>query len=377
MDNPKHKITAETLAELGGYLLDKRTEEVQGVPNAYVEQIEGVRDVLLKAVLQGPNLPEAHYHLSRYYRNLGNIRDEQQTLEVALRVFDSARQESVRRLIYHIRALKRDAEILTGRREFFAVEERLLKAIGLYENGLARRILNPAPEFGELYAVMGDLEYFTKTGDMEMTLAHYLNAEKTGFSSPEMLYRMGSAYYHLEDWAKSLERFFVASTELPLNRRILLALGNSCYQRGDFFAAQGYYGRLLNLLDAERSRLPVLLPNDRPEYLELAERLMIVQNNMGVTLEALTERTGNPRYRAQALGFYTQSSQAWDALTRNPTTMMRMGAGGDLSTPGTSPAYLNSRNVLYPQPGYEPKLIPQIDKDVLEPSMWEELVPAS
>jgi tetratricopeptide (TPR) repeat protein len=122
MDNPKHKITAETLAELGGYLLDKRTEEVQGVPNAYVEQIEGVRDVLLKAVLQGPNLPEAHYHLSRYYRNLGNTREEQQTLEVALHAFDNARQESVRRLIYHIRALKRDAEILTGRREFFAVE---------------------------------------------------------------------------------------------------------------------------------------------------------------------------------------------------------------------------------------------------------------
>jgi hypothetical protein len=35
-----------------------------------MEQISGVREVLLRAILLGPGLPEAHYHLSRYYRNL-------------------------------------------------------------------------------------------------------------------------------------------------------------------------------------------------------------------------------------------------------------------------------------------------------------------
>jgi tetratricopeptide (TPR) repeat protein len=370
MDNPKKKIGAETLAELGGYLLDKRTEEVRGVPNEYREQITGVRDVLLRAVLLGPGLPEAHYHLSRYYRNLGTNRDEQLTLEVALKAFDSAGEESARRRVYHIEALKRDAEILAGRREYFAAEERLVKAIGLYKNALDRRLLVPAPQFGQLYAAMGDLEYFTKSGDMEMSLNYYREAEANGYSSPEMLYRMGAAHYQREEWAPALERFFASSSLLPLNRRLLLALGNTCYRRGDFYAAQGYYNRLLDLLESERSRLPVLLPNDRPEYIELAERLMIGQNNLGVTLEALA-RDGGPRYLAQAAGLYVQSAQAWDALTRDPQTMIRLGAG-DLSSPGTSLAFLNSRNLLYPQPGYEPQLFVRIDKDVLEPSPWED-----
>jgi tetratricopeptide (TPR) repeat protein len=371
MDDPKKKIRAETLAELGGYLLDKRTEEVRGVPDEYREQISDVRDVLLRAILLGPGLPEAHYHLSRYYRNQSNTRDEQLTLEVALRAFDGAGEESVRRRVYHIEALKRDAEILVERREYFQAEERLVKAIGLYDNALERRLLAPAAQFGQLYAAMGDLEYFTKSGDMEMSLNYYRQAEKNGYSSPEMLYRMGAAHYQQEEWAPALERFFASSSQIPLNRRLLLALGNTCYQRGDFFAAQGYYNRLLDLLEAERSRLPVLLPNDRPEYVELAERLMIGQNNLGVTLEALARRPASPRYLAQAAGLYVQSAQAWDALTRNPQTMIRLGAG-DLSSPGTSLPFLNSRNLLYPQTGYEPQLFVRIDKDVLEPSPWED-----
>jgi tetratricopeptide (TPR) repeat protein len=371
MDNPKRKIAAETLTELGGYLLDKRTEEVRGVPNEYMEQISGVREVLLRAILLGPNLPEAHYHLSRYYRNLRSDREEQLTLEVALRAFDSAAEESVRRTVYHIEALKRDAEILTRQREYFQAEERIVKAIGLYENNLERRLLVPAAQFGQLYAAMGDLEYFTKSGDMEMTLSYYREAERNGYAPPEMLYRMGAAHYQREEWAPALERFFASSSALPLNRRLLLALGNTCYRRGDFSLAQGYYNRLLDILESERSRLPVLLPNDRPEYLELAERLMIARNNLGVTLEALSKSSGNPRYLAQAAGFYIQSAQAWDALTRNPQTMIRLGAG-DLSSPGINLAFLNSRNILYPQSGYEPQLFVRIDKDVLEPSPWED-----
>jgi tetratricopeptide (TPR) repeat protein len=374
MSNPKRKIAAETLAELGGYLLDKRTEETRGVPNEYAEQIQGVRDVLLRAVQSGPGLPEAHYHLSRYYRNLGNARDEQLTLEVALRAFDAVGEGSVRRLKYHLDAYKRHADLLINLREFKPAEEDLIKAIGLYEDALARNLLKPAPEFGQLFAAMGDLEYFTKQGDMETTLAYYRRAEEAGWAPPEMLYRMGSAYYHLKDWAPALERFFAASARLPLNRRLLLALGNVCYMRNDYFAAQGYYDRLLDLLEAERTRLPVLLPNDRPEYVELADRLMRARNNMGVVLDALTGTTGDNRYRAQALGYYSESARAWDTLSRNPDTMIRPFAG-ELSTPGKGLPNLNIQNLLYPRSGYEAQIFPEIDKDVLEPSFWEDIAP--
>ncbi|MDR2101902.1 MAG: tetratricopeptide repeat protein, partial [Treponema sp.] len=374
MGNPKRKISPASLAELGGYLLDKRTEETQGVPNAYIEQIGGIRDILLTAARADPALPEPHYHLARYYKYFGNPDDERITLETAVGAFDSAREEPVKRVQYRIDTQRRYAQVLTDNREFFAAEEQLIKGIGIYEDAVARRLMSPSPEFGRLYADLGDLEYFTQDGDLELALENYLRAEQNGWGPPEIQYRIGSVYYQQEQWVPALERFFSTASAMPLNRRLLYALGNVSYRRGNYFTAQGYYNRLLDLLETERTRFPLLRPSEQAEQSEWAERLMVARNNMGVTLEALTDHTGDNRYRSRALGLYTESARAWDALTRNPTTMLRFGAA-DLSTPGINLAYLNSRNSLYPEQDYEPQIYPQIDKDVLEPSHWEELVP--
>ncbi|MDR1352264.1 MAG: tetratricopeptide repeat protein [Treponema sp.] len=370
----RRKISPRTVAELGGYLLDKRFEEPDGVPDANISRIQGLRNLLLRAVREGPALPEAHYHLARYYRDFGNRDEERIALENALRVFDSAPEESSRRISFRIDAERRMAASLINSREFFKAEEHLVKGIGIFEDALRRRRLSAAPEYGRLYADMGDLEYFTKSGDMETALGYYRRAEQSGWSPPEIRYRIGSAHYQLGEWEDALGYFFDVSQEIPPNRRLLHALGNVSYERGNFYAAQGYYSRLLDILETERARFPALSPNDRPDHMELAERLMVARNNLGVTMEALTQRTGNPAYRAGALGLYAESSRAWDGLTRDPVTMIRSGAG-EFSTPGINLAYLNSRNLLYPRAGYEPELYLHIDKDVLEPSSWEELAP--
>lgn len=368
----KRQISADSLAELGGYLLDKQLEEQRGVPNEYIERIEGVRPLLLRAIEADPSLPEAHYHLSRYYNKLGNRDDERITLERALKAFKESRQETIRRLNYRIDANMRYADILIKSREFFAAEESLVEGINLYEDALSRRLIARNPGFGRLYAGLGDLEYFTKLSDWEQALKYYHQAEQNGWAPPEILYRMGSAYYqlggpeHPENWKKALEYFFKVSADFPLSRRLLFALGNSSYQRADYFASQAYFNRLLDILSAERSRLPVLLPNDRPEYLELAERLMMAYNNAGVVYEALAKRTGNQRYQARAMSLYAESSRAWDSLTRDPKTMIR---SGSIPLP-----QLNSRNALYPRTNYTPEIFPYIDKDVLEPSAWEYLL---
>ena len=367
MANPKRKLSADSMAELGGYLLDKRLEEVKGVPNEYVEQIEGIRDLLLAAVQANPYLPEPHYHLARYYHSLGNTSDERITLEVAIRAFDSAKEEPVRRRIYRIDAHRRYADLLINSREFIQAEVHLVKGINLYEDALSRRLVSRSPDYGRLYAGLGDLEYFTKTADMEMALNYYHRAEQNGWAPPEMQYRMGAAYYLLEDWGNALSYLFNASSGLRLNRRLLFALGNTALKRGDYFAAQGYYNRLLDILETQRARLPVLLPNDRPEYLELAERLMMARNNAGVACESLADQTGDRRYRTRAQVLYAEANRAWDARTRDPRTMIR---SGSVPLP-----YLNSRNTLYPQPGYEPQIFIRIDRDALEPSRWEELAP--
>jgi tetratricopeptide (TPR) repeat protein len=361
----KRIISADSLAELGGYLLDKQLEEQRGVPNEYIERIEGVRDLLFRAIKADPSLPESHYHLSRYYHNLGNIHEERITLETAIDAFNASRQETIRRLNYRIDAHRRYANILVNDREFFAAEESLVKGINLYEDALSRRLIPAGREFGRLYADLGDLEYFVKSGDWKQALDYYHQAEQSGWAPPEVLYRMGSAYYHLKDWKNALDYFTTASANLPLNRRLLFALGNASYQRNNYYLSQAHFDRLLDILEAERSHLPVIMPNDRTEYLELAERLMMAQNNAGVIYEALAEQTGNQRFRSRAMALYAESSRAWDAVTRDYKTMIR---SGSIPLP-----QLNVRNTLYPETDYEPQIFPNIDKDVQEPSYWEQL----
>jgi tetratricopeptide (TPR) repeat protein len=365
-DTKKRPLGADTLSELGGYLLDKQLEEVKGVPNEYVALIDDVREILLRAVQQNPALPEPHYHLARYYKNLGNAHEERVTLEIALRSFDNAREESLRRLNYHIDAYQRYADNLIDSREFLHAEEQLQQGIKLYDDAIARRLLSPSPQYGRLYAGLGDLEYFVKTGDMGAVLRYYNIAQQNGWAPPEMQYRMGVAHYQLGNWQSALEYFFAASTKLPLNRRILFSLGNAALRRGDNFAAQGYYTRLLSILENQRARLPLLLPNDRPEYLDLAERLMMARNNAGVANEKLAAQTGSRAYHTRAMSLYSESQSAWDSLTRDPTSMVRSGS--------TPLPFLNMRNILYPRQNYEPQIFTRIDREA-EASRWEQLAP--
>ena len=374
----RRRMATETLAGLGGYLLDKQLEQPIGLPNPYVENIESVRAMLLQAVRERPEMPEPHYHLARYYNSLGNTREERLTLENAIRAFELARTESVPQRLMHVDTRFRYSNILINNREFFPAEEQLVKGIELYEEFLARNLVRATPQLGQLYASIGDLEYYTKTGDRiaaQDALNSYRTAERYGYAPPEMQYRMGSAYYQLEDWGNSLDYLFRAATDLPFNRRLLYALGNVTYQRGDYFAAQSYFDRLLDMLDYQRIRLPVLLPNDNVQYLELGERLMMAYNNAGVVYEALAEQTGNREYRSRAMALYSESARAWDSITRDPQTMIRMRLDDVPGAPGINLGYLNANNALRPVNDYRPEIFTRIDRDYLEPSIWEQLGP--
>jgi len=373
-DPKKRKITVPTLAELGGYLLDKKFEASEGVPSEYADRIEGIRDVLLRAINEDRNYPESYYHLARYYHNYGSALEERQSLKDAIRTFDSAGKETPKRAMYRIDSHRRLAESLINTKEFFPAEEELIRGVRLYEDARARQVLKADPLFGRLYAGLGDLEFFVKDGNMEAALRFYQEAERNLWSPPEIRYRMGAAHYQLEQWEDALLRFFPLVSAMPANRRLLYALGNVSYLRGNYFAAQGYYNRLMDLLDAQRVRFPDLNPDNRPEAADLTERIMVVENNLGVTLEALTRISGDTSYRSRALGLFTNSIRAWDVLTRDPETMNRMRPFADLYGPGVNLAYLNVRAITLSQPNYDPQIFMRIDKDGLEPSPWEDLV---
>jgi tetratricopeptide (TPR) repeat protein len=222
---------------------------------------------------------------------------------------------------------------------------------------------------------------------MSAAINYYQKATEGGYVSPEIYYRMGAAWYREDNWAKALDNFYQAYT-LGLgakgnikgsagNRRLLYALGNAAYQKGDNYAAQAYYQMLLKLLEGDLAladSTSSVSTTATDAYNLLATRLMVTRNNMAATLENLADRTGNAALSSQAQGLYALSSSAWDVLTRNPTTMVRAGSG-DLSTPGINLAYLNSRNALYPQSGYQRQIYINIDKDMDDPSKWDSLAP--
>ena len=375
MDSRRAVISSTTLAELGGYFLDKRMEEIRGVPNQFLDHIGGIREILLRAIRQDPWLPESYYHLARYYNYFRNFHYEMLTLQAAVHIFDHAPEFNARRIRYHINTLNRYAEVIAGRREFFRAEEYLIRAANLFQNAVSRRLLTSAPEFGRIFANLGDLEYFVKDGNMQRALDYFRVAELHGWAPPEMQFRMGAAHYQLHQWGPALERFTAAHREITPNRRILYALGNASFMRGNYHAAQAYFDRLLEMLNADRDRLPAIMATDDVNQLDLAERLMVAQNNLGVTLEALAERTGNIAYRSRAQGLFIQSELAWDVFTRNPMTMIRMRPSPYITAPGVNPAFLNIQNSLSPIADFEPYFFIRVDMDLLEPSPWEALAP--
>ncbi len=370
----KRVISAETFTEMSGYLLNKQFAETEGVPDEYVAEITGVRDLLIQAIEKGPAIPEAYYNIARYYAYFNNAREERASLERAVSLFDAEGETTPVRLKTRLDVERLYAEALIRDKEFFAAEGHLLKGISLYEDAVSRKFITSDPQSVRLYAAMGDLDYFTKDGDMDMALQYYRRAEQNGWAPPEMRYRMGAAHYLQEQWAEAQDYFTAVADEIPYNRRLLNALGNVSYMRGNYFAAEAYYSRLLDMLYKDKERFPVLVPQTRPDHSILAERIMVAENNMGVTLESLTERNGNPDYKRRALEYYINSSRAWDGMTRDPVSRVRAGMT-DVAAIGTNFAYLNSENAFNPEDDYDPQIYVEIDKDVLEPSAWEELSP--
>ena len=79
---------------------------------------------------------------------------------------------------------------------------------------------------------------------------------------------------------------------------------------------------------------------------------MYTANNLGATLHRLAERTGDSQKNARALALYAEATRAWDALTRNPQTLIR--------SKSTGLAYLNTQNLLNPNSIYNSEIYADI-----------------
>ena len=95
-----------------------------------------------------------------------------------------------------------------------------------------------------------------------------------------------------------------------------------------------------------------MLLNTRPDDAAFIERYMHTANNLGATLNRLSERTGDSQKNGRALALYAEATRAWDALTRNPQTMIRAKSVGL--------AYLNTQNMLNARSSYQSEIYTDI-----------------
>jgi tetratricopeptide (TPR) repeat protein len=389
---PEVKVDPEAFAELGGYLVDHR-------------RLDYAQDVLFRADKVKPGLAEVHYNLAKYYRIVKSTADEKLALDAVLRSLKNTDPLTVRRLTIEIDTYARRGELYYRSGELIAAEKDLQTAVTLVEQNQKMKLIGKERIFGRPYAALGDLYYYVQ-GDLANASVQYQNAIANQFTGPGLSYKIGFIQYAGHDYKDALASF--ASTEdqsaypggsdemmpgapgemagaagsapaaaasqaapavpaapappaarVPLN--LLFALGNCFFQRGDYFAAQGYFLGLRDRLELKKAAIGNLLPLEVPEHRALMDNLVKVNNNLGVTMIRLSERTGDRRKRSEALVYLTTAAQIADSLGRAPDTVLR-------SETRSLPS-LNMRGILYPTSNFVLQIFQDLPKDLEAPGL--------
>lgn len=386
---PEVKVDPEAFAELGGYLVDHR-------------RLDFAQEVLFRADKVKPGLAEVHYNLARYYRIVKSTADEKLALDAVIRNLKNTDPLTVKRLSIEIDTYTRRGELYYRSGELIAAEKDLQTAVSLVEQNQKMKLIGKERLFGRPYAALGDLYYYVQ-GDLANASVQYQNAMANQLTDPGLSYKIGFIQYTGHDYKSALASF--ASTEdqsaypsgsdeimsgapgetapavenapagaaspavpaapaptaarVPLN--LLFALGNCFFQRGDYFAAQGYFLGLLDRLELKKASIGNLLPLEVPEHRALMDNLVKVNNNLGVTMIRLAERTGDRRKRSEALVYLTAAAQIADSLGRAPDTVVR---GETRSLPA-----LNMRGILYPTSNFVLQIFQDLPKDLIAPSL--------
>ena len=402
---PEVKVDPDAYAELGGYLIDHR-------------RLEFAQDVLLRADGVRHGILAVHYNLARYFRLVQDPEDEKKALDATKRILDLTRNHeplTVRRLGVEIDTHTRLGEYYYRRQQLLPAQAELQEAVRLVESNQRMGLIDKGPLYGRPYAVLGDLSYYVE-GNLQEAAERFQSAADNGFTSTLLTYKMGYVQYAQGDYKAALASFAAAedasaypsSVDLlgpdalpagqqipspaprgaasapgsaaaapspesaapaaaqPVNaptlnpvgqppQNLLYALGNAFYKRGDYFAAQASYLRLRDRLESRRAALGTLHPEDRPDDRAFLDTLVKVDNNLGVTMYRLGQKTADRSKRSEALVYLSAANEIASSLSRSPDTVQR---SEDRAVPS-----LNMRGILYPVSGFVLQLYSDLPKD--------------
>lgn len=351
---PREKsLEAADWTELSGYLLDKLYGELSRSEEYLRAKIEDVKAMLEIAQKKDPQNPLTHYNSARYFMHNSNFESARRELQVSLDCFENQEVRSKKSVYREIDACRLLGELYADVSQYLKAQEVYTRGITLFQSENEKNGLEGDLNTGILYADMGDLEYFI-SGDMDAALRNYEQAVLNKNSNPSVNYRIGAINYNKKNYEKALKFFITAAEKKDSDENLLLATGNTLALRGDIFAAQGYYSRLLEILNDEKAQRLVLFPQVREEDTLLVEMLLKANNNLGVVLNKIARQTGNSQANGKSFECFVQSIRAWDALTRDAQTMVRLG--------GSNLALQNSKYITASMAEFEPAIYTDIPR---------------
>ena len=345
------KVGASDLTELSGYLLEKRYNPKPLDSETLRMKIDDVRKLLEKAVQADKTMPEAYYNLGRFFIYNNRQDGAIENLTEAIKRFKTAAPMTTRRTIQYVDSMRLLGEQLVTQKKYLDAQTLYADALTVYRDYTAFKPLPPNQNIGKLYADYGDIDYFISY-NFESALDSYQHAVKELYNTPSVQYRIGYIQYQQENYEQAIEAMSRAYAEKPRDRHLLYGFGNTFFKRGDYFAALSAYEQLFSLLNAQRSRKDHILSSVHPDDAAFIEQYMQTANNLGATLNRLAERTGDSQKNGRSLALFAEATRAWDALTRNPQTMIRAKSVGL--------AYLNIQNMLNSKSPYDSEIYTDI-----------------
>ena len=355
---PREKsLCSDDWTELSGYLLDKYYGPLAPSEEYLRYEIEGLRGLLLRAVKTGPSNPIAYYNLAKYFINSGENGSVENTLQNAIECFNTVPSMKKRDIYKYIDSYRLLGEHYIETTDYLQAQEQFAEGISLYTTERDNAGFEGTPEIGKLYEDMANIKY-SVSGDYDEALQNYKYSVELGNDSPSIRYRIGYIQYKNKNYAEALGSFMKSGDGNVKERNLLLAMANTLSLRGDDYAAQGYYNQLIDNLDSEIAKRGMVFPQASVKDYDVVNTYLSAANNYGVTLYRLAKRTGNSNLNAQAIVQFQQSLRAWDALTRNQDTLVRLS--------GSNLAEQNIQYITHPMPEFEPAIYTDIAKNLTD-----------
>ena len=349
----KKALQGKDLVELSGYMLDKRYGKLRPSEENLRSAVEGVRGLLEVALRAAPDDSTALYNMGRYFVETSNGKNAVNVLRASIAAFEKQPRRGRRDTYKYINAHRLLGEEMRNEKEYLTAEDLYGQGIEIFERERESSGFESDENVGKLYADLADLDYFI-AGDDEAALKNYVNAVNNKNDTSSIRYRIGWLQYQSQNYPEALGSFIKSKDTNDNDTHLLLALANTLSMSGDDYIAQGHYEKLLSLLDVQRANAGAVLPQIREDHADLVDTYMKASNNLGVTLSRLASQTGDSVLNSRSIVYLQESLRAWDAMTRNQVTMIRL--------EGSNLAEQNIKYITHPMSDFTPEIYTQIPR---------------